>query len=170
MNARWRFPRRLVTAVGLLAAAAGAAVAARPRRYHGPAGTRHGERGAGARAPAPCPARRSRPRPETSPTTRSSSSSRDPAAGYSIRYPEGWTQKGLGRDVTFQGQDQRRPRASSSRAPRRPPPRLRRRSWRAEARRPHVRPAAPALTIGGAPVVKVTYTRSARPTRSPASA
>jgi PsbP len=25
----------------------------------------------------------------------------DPAAGYSIKYPEGWTQRGSGRDVTF---------------------------------------------------------------------
>jgi hypothetical protein len=27
---------------------------------------------------------------------------RDPAAGYSIRYPEGWARKGSGNDVTFQ--------------------------------------------------------------------
>lgn len=85
------------------------------------------------------------------------------AAGYSIRYPEGWARKGSASDVTFQdranvihvlvakGAPPTPAEASASLA-------------KLKQSDPSVNGgAAQAMTIGGAPVIKLTYTRLSAP-------
>lgn len=85
------------------------------------------------------------------------------AAGYSIRYPEGWTRKGSAFDVTFQN------RANVIRvlvARGAPPTPAAAEAGLAKLKRsdPSVNGgAAQALTIGGAAVIKLTYTRLSAP-------
>ena len=87
----------------------------------------------------------------------------DPKAGYSIRYPEGWARKGSGSDVTFQekanvihvavtkGTAQTPAAASVGLAE------LKRTDPSLKAGRPE------RVTIAGAPVVKITYSRLSSP-------
>ena len=85
------------------------------------------------------------------------------AAGYSIRYPEGWARKGSANDVTFQD------RANVIHvlvAKGAPPTPAGASAEIAKLKRgdPSVRTGAPQeLTIGGAPVIKLTYTRLSAP-------
>lgn len=85
------------------------------------------------------------------------------AAGYSIRYPEGWARKGSASDVTFQD------RANVIRvlvAKGAPPPPAAAEAGLAKLKRsdPSVSVgAAQELTLGGAPVVKLTYARLSAP-------
>jgi hypothetical protein len=84
-------------------------------------------------------------------------------AGYSIRYPEGWARKGSASDVTFQDRANVIHVLVAKGAPPTPA--------EAEARLaklkrsdPSVDPgAAQTMTIGGAPVIKLTYTRLSAP-------
>jgi hypothetical protein len=83
----------------------------------------------------------------------------DHPAGYSIRYPEGWARRGSGPDVTFQEKANvihvvvvkgPRPTSASATAALK----------RLKHSDPTIKVGAPEqLTIAGAPVVKVTYTR-----------
>ncbi|HSR95066.1 MAG TPA: hypothetical protein VLK56_09395 [Solirubrobacterales bacterium] len=85
------------------------------------------------------------------------------AAGYSIRYPEGWARRGSASEVTFQD----RANIIHVVVAKGPPPtsaeaaaglaRLKRSDQSVSAG------AARALTIGGAPVIKLTYTRLSAP-------
>jgi hypothetical protein len=88
---------------------------------------------------------------------------RDPGGGYSVRYPEGWARKGSGKDVTFQEKANvihiavaggPAPTESSAVAAieqmRKSDPTL------------HSTPPEQ-LTLNGAPVVKVSYTRLSAP-------
>jgi hypothetical protein len=80
-------------------------------------------------------------------------------AGYSIRYPEGWARRGSGADVTFREKGNiihvavtqgARPTSSSTTAD----------LERLKHSDPTIKIGEPEqLTIGGAPVVKVAYTR-----------
>jgi hypothetical protein len=85
------------------------------------------------------------------------------AAGYSIRYPEGWARRGSASDVTFQD------RANVIRvlvAKGAPPTPAAADAGLAKLKRsdPSVNGgAAQVLTIGGVPVVKLTYTRLSAP-------
>jgi hypothetical protein len=83
----------------------------------------------------------------------------DHPAGYSIRYPEGWTRSGASGDVAFQD----RANVIHVVVAKGPPPTAAAASAAlAELRRgdPTVRSAGPQrATIGGRPVLKVTYTR-----------
>jgi hypothetical protein len=83
----------------------------------------------------------------------------DHAAGYSIRYPEGWTRRGASGDVTFQNRANVIHVVIASGAPPTPAGAS---AGLAELRRgdPTIRSGAPQqVTIGGSPVVKLTYTR-----------
>jgi hypothetical protein len=88
---------------------------------------------------------------------------RDRAAGYSMRYPEGWAQRGAGRDVTFQDKNNlvhvvvasgSAPTAASVSAD----------LARLQGTTPslHAR-AARRMTIAGAPAVKALYTTVSAP-------
>jgi hypothetical protein len=88
----------------------------------------------------------------------------DPAAGYSIRYPEGWTRTRRSREVTFSD------RANVIRiavAPGATPTSARVTAELARLRRADPTIAARGvpqhLTIEGSPVLKVTYTRLSKP-------
>jgi PsbP len=87
----------------------------------------------------------------------------DRAAGYSIRYPEGWARKGSGTDVTFQD------RANVIHvvvAKGKPPTPAGAIAGLEKLKRgdPSVKASsAQAVTLGGSPVVKVTYTRLSAP-------
>ncbi len=85
------------------------------------------------------------------------------AAGYAIRYPEGWTRKGSTSDVTFQDRANVIHVLISKGAP---PTPAEAEAGLAKLKRsdPSVNGgAARALTIGGAPVIKLTYTRLSAP-------
>lgn len=88
---------------------------------------------------------------------------RDPAAGYSVRYPEGWARKGSGNDVTFQ----EKANVIHIAVTRGPAPTEASVVAGIEQMRksdPTVHSTPPeALTINGAPVVKVSYTRLSAP-------
>jgi hypothetical protein len=83
----------------------------------------------------------------------------DHPAGYSIRYPEGWARRGSGTDVTFQEKanvihvvvmEGTQPTSASATAA----------LERLKHSDPTIKVGTPEqLTIAGAPVVKVTYTR-----------
>jgi hypothetical protein len=87
----------------------------------------------------------------------------DSKAGYSVRYPEGWARKGSGSDVTFQEKANVIHVVVTSGAPQS----LAAASVRlARLKRadPTVRAGKPQqVTISGAPVIKVTYTRLSSP-------
>lgn len=85
------------------------------------------------------------------------------AAGYSIRYPEGWARKGSASDVTFQDRANVIHVLVAKGAPPTPAE-----AGASLAKLKHGDPsvnggAAHALTIGGAPVIKLTYTRLSAP-------
>jgi hypothetical protein len=88
---------------------------------------------------------------------------RDPGAGYSVRYPEGWARKGSGNDVTFQ----EKANVIHIAVARGPVPTEATASAGIEQMRksdPTVQSTPPErLTLNGAPVVKVTYTRLSAP-------
>lgn len=87
----------------------------------------------------------------------------DPAAGYSIRYPEGWARKGSGNDVTFSEKGNQIHLVVSAG----PPPseatavsgveKLRRSDATIKGQSPEE------LTLGGQPAVKIVYTRESEP-------
>jgi hypothetical protein len=88
---------------------------------------------------------------------------RNPAAGYTIRYPEGWAQRGAGRDVTLEDKDNRvhvqvtaggLPTATQVLA-----------ELGTLARQdPTVKASAPKrVTVGGTPAIKVFYSRQSDP-------
>lgn len=87
---------------------------------------------------------------------------RDVQAGYSMRYPEGWVQRGSGREVTFRDKNNLvRITVMNGPAPTVASVSAQLRSLRSS--NPTLKEQSPRLlTIGGRPVVKVTYT-----TRSP---
>jgi len=85
------------------------------------------------------------------------------AAGYSIRYPEGWARKGSASDVTFQDRANIIHVLVSKGAP---PTPAEASAGLAKSKRsdPSLKVgAAQTLTIGGAPVIKLTYTRLSAP-------
>jgi hypothetical protein len=85
------------------------------------------------------------------------------AAGYSIRYPEGWTRKGSASDVTFQDRANVIHVVVAKGAP---PTAAAAEAGLAKLKRsdPSVKVGtAQAITLAGAPVVKVTYTRLSAP-------
>ena len=88
---------------------------------------------------------------------------RDPGAGYSVRYPEGWARKGSGNDVTFQ----EKANVIHIAVARGPAPTEASVAAGIEQMRkgdPTVHSTSPErLTLNGAPVVKVTYTRLSAP-------
>jgi hypothetical protein len=88
---------------------------------------------------------------------------RDAAAGYSMQYPEGWAQRGAGRDVTFQDKNNLVHVTVTTG----PPPGLaavRADLARLEASTPTFHADAPrAVTISGASAIKVVYTTESRP-------
>jgi hypothetical protein len=88
---------------------------------------------------------------------------KDPTSGYSVRYPEGWARKGSGSDVTFEE------KANVVHIAVAKGPAPSRASTLAGIKQMHksdptVHSSSPEqLTINGAPVVKVTYTRLSAP-------
>lgn len=85
------------------------------------------------------------------------------AAGYSIRYPEGWARKGSASDVAFQDRANVIHVVVAKGAP---PTPAEAEAGLAKLKRsdPSVHAgAAQVLTIGGAPVIKLTYTRLSAP-------
>ncbi|MDX6589243.1 MAG: hypothetical protein QOI84_517 [Solirubrobacterales bacterium] len=88
---------------------------------------------------------------------------RDPGAGYSVRYPEGWARKGSGNDVTFQ----EKANVIHIAVAKGPAPTEATAVAGIEQMRkgdPTVHSTPPEkLTVNGAPVVKVTYTRLSAP-------
>jgi hypothetical protein len=84
-------------------------------------------------------------------------------AGYSIKYPEGWARRGSGGDVTFQEKGNVIHIVVAKGAP--PTPASATAGLKQlESSDATVRPGSPErLTIAGAPVVKVTYTRLSAP-------
>jgi len=81
------------------------------------------------------------------------------AAGYSIRYPEGWARKGSASDVTFQDRANVIHVVIAKGAPQSPASAS---AGLAELKRtdPTVKAGQPQrITIAGAPVIKLTYTR-----------
>jgi hypothetical protein len=85
------------------------------------------------------------------------------AAGYSIRYPEGWTRRGSGSDVTFQDRANVIHVVVAKGAP---PTPATAEAGIAKLKRsdPSVKGGtAQAITLSGAPVVKITYTRLSAP-------
>ena len=88
---------------------------------------------------------------------------RDTGAGYSVRYPEGWARKGSGKDVTFQ----EKANVIHIAVAKGPAPTEATAVAAIEQMRkgdPTVHSTPPEkLTINGAPVVKVTYTRLSAP-------
>jgi hypothetical protein len=87
----------------------------------------------------------------------------DRPAGYSIKYPEGWTQRGNGNDVSFRDKGNSIHVTVASGPPPTPS------SAKAElaklkASDPSLQPGtAQELTIGGAPAIKVTYRKQSSP-------
>jgi hypothetical protein len=87
----------------------------------------------------------------------------NPAAGYAIRYPEGWARKGSGSDVTFQEKANVIHVVVTKGSPQTPAAAAR---GLAELKRtdPSVQAGRPErVAIAGAPVIKVTYTRLSPP-------
>jgi hypothetical protein len=85
------------------------------------------------------------------------------SAGYSIKYPEGWSQSGNGNDVTFQDKDNTIHVVVGSGSP---PKTASAKSELAKLKSsdPSVRAGKPqAVTVNGAPVIKVTYTKQSVP-------
>jgi hypothetical protein len=88
---------------------------------------------------------------------------RDRAAGFSLRYPEGWAQRGAGNAVTFQDKNNVI-RVVVRRGPAPKPAAVAAELARARAAQPSLAftPAA-TVTIAGAPVVKVRYSTVSAP-------
>lgn len=87
----------------------------------------------------------------------------DHPAGYSIRYPEGWARRGAGADVTFQEKGNVIHVVVAKGAPPTPAS-VTAALERLERGDPAIKPGKPEhLTIAGAPVIKVTYTRLSAP-------
>jgi hypothetical protein len=87
----------------------------------------------------------------------------DRAAGYSVRYPEGWARKGSGSDVTFQDRANVIHVVIAKGAPQSPAAAS---VGLAELKRtdPTVKAGQPKrVTIAGAPVIKLTYTLLSAP-------
>jgi PsbP len=88
---------------------------------------------------------------------------KDPSAGYSIVYPEGWTRKGTGSDVTFQDKQNvihvqvstgSKPTTSS----------VQQDLAKLQGSDPTLKPGQPQqVTINSQPVIKVTYTKQGPP-------
>jgi hypothetical protein len=88
---------------------------------------------------------------------------KDRAAGYSIKYPEGWTQRGSGADVTFQDKGNSIHLVVAP-GPPPTPSSVKAELAKLKASDPSIQPGAPQkLTIGGAPAVKVTYHKQSAP-------
>jgi hypothetical protein len=84
-------------------------------------------------------------------------------AGYSILYPEGWTQKGAGSNVTFRDKNNV-VRIVVSSGPRPTPSTVTAALARERSQLPSLSIGHPTtLTIAGAPVVKVTYSTQSAP-------
>jgi hypothetical protein len=87
----------------------------------------------------------------------------DRPAGYSIKYPEGWTQRGNGNDVTFQDKGNSI-HVTVGTGPSPTPSSAKAELAKLKASDPSLQPGtAQQLTIGGAPAIKVTYTKQSPP-------
>jgi hypothetical protein len=87
----------------------------------------------------------------------------NPVEGYTIRYPEGWARKGAGALVTFQKQANVI-RVSVAKGPPATPSSVAAALAAQRKTDPTITAGKPQqVTIGGAPVVKVTYTRQSAP-------
>jgi hypothetical protein len=87
----------------------------------------------------------------------------DGPAGYSMRYPEGWAQRGAGRDVTFQDKNNL-VHVLVARGPAPTPASVSAELAKLQASTPSVHAQAPRrITIAGAPAVKAVYTTVSTP-------
>jgi hypothetical protein len=87
----------------------------------------------------------------------------NPVEGYTIRYPEGWARKGAGALVTFQDKANVI-RVSVAKGPQPTPATVAAALAAMQKADPTIKAGKPQqVTIGGSPVIKVTYTRQSAP-------
>jgi hypothetical protein len=149
---RWQLASLLVVAAGLVAAGCGGSSAPSTTASAGAAG-----------ASSASPSEAASAATGDIPDNQVFLTFHDRAAGYSIKYPEGWAQSGNGNDVTFQD----KANIVHATVAAGPPPTTS--SVSAELAKlkssdPSVQAGTPQqVTINGAPVIKATYTKESRP-------